>query len=173
MQGADAPTRDEKIVVGIDATGNVTGEMWNGSSWSALPLNNMGTVSETYWYGAEVAYEQLSGDAIVVWNDNSQAAGDKLRYAVWDGTSWSTPQSIGVYSGAEPQNHAARVRSGLRHHGADRRVTSMPMIMHWSGTATAGVTPLPWIPPAPRSQISRRLRCLSRRRAATRWSPMA
>ncbi|MGB5297122.1 MAG: hypothetical protein WBN48_00155, partial [Thiogranum sp.] len=76
--------------------------MWDGTSWGALPLS-MGTVSETYWYGAEVAYEQLSGDAIIVWNDNSQAAGDMLRYAVWDGTSWSTPQSIGVYSGAEPQ----------------------------------------------------------------------
>ncbi len=64
----------------------------------------MGTVSENYWYGAEVAYEQLSGDAVVVWNDNSQAVGDKLRYAVWDGSSWSTPQSIGGYAGAEPQN---------------------------------------------------------------------
>ena len=71
--------------------------------WAALPLT-MGTVSETYWYGAEVAYEQQSGDAIVVWNDNSQAAGDKLRFAVWDGSGWSTPQSIGIYPGTEPQN---------------------------------------------------------------------
>ena len=103
MQAADAPTRDEKIVVGVDASGNVTGEMWDGSAWSALPLS-MGTVSETYWYGTEVVYEQLSGDAVVVWNDNSQAAGDKLRYAVWDGTNWSTPQSIAAYPGTEPQN---------------------------------------------------------------------
>ena len=103
MQGADAPTRDEKIVVGVDASGNVSGELWNGSSWSALPLS-MGTVSETYWYGAEVAYEQQSGDAVVVWNDNSQPAGDKLRFAVWDGASWTAPQSIGLYTGVEPQN---------------------------------------------------------------------
>ncbi len=40
MQGADAPTRDEKIVVGVDDTDNVTGEMWNGTSWSALPLQH-------------------------------------------------------------------------------------------------------------------------------------
>ena len=103
MQSADAPTRDEKIVVGIDALGNVTGEIWNGSSWSALPLS-MGTVSETYWWGADVAYEQLSGDAVAVWNDNTQAAGQKLRYAVWNGSGWSTPQSIASYIGAEPQH---------------------------------------------------------------------
>ena len=105
IQGADAPTRDEKIVVGVDANspGQVTGEMWNGSSWTQLPLS-MGTVSENYWYGAEVAYEQLSGDAVVVWNDNSQAAGNKLRFAVWDGSSWTAPQSITAYTGAEPQN---------------------------------------------------------------------
>ena len=78
IQGADAPTRDEKIVVGVDATGNVIGEIWDGTSWSAFKLGAL--VSETYWYGAEVAYEQFSGDAIVVFNDNSQAAGDKLQY---------------------------------------------------------------------------------------------
>jgi len=103
MQGADAPTRDEKIVVGIDASGNVTGTIWDGSSWTTLPLS-MGMVSENYWWGANVAYEQLSGDAVVVWNDNTQPVGSKLRYAVWDGTSWNTPQSISAYTGAEPQH---------------------------------------------------------------------
>ena len=62
-------------------------------------------MSESYWYGADVAYEQQSGDAVVVWNDNSQAAGEKLRYAVWDGSSWTTsPTSISAYGGVEPQN---------------------------------------------------------------------
>ncbi|MDX1267650.1 MAG: hypothetical protein R3311_09820, partial [Oceanisphaera sp.] len=96
-QGADAPTRDEKIVVGIDNSGNVSLLMWDGSSWSSTAL--AGTVTETYWYGAEVAYEQQSGDAVVVWNNGSQ-----LQYAVWDGSSWTAPQSIGAYTGAEPQN---------------------------------------------------------------------
>ena len=82
MQGADAPTRDEKIVVGIDASGNTSLLRWDGTSWTGIQL--AGTVSETYWYGADVAYEQLSGDAVVVWNNGSQ-----LQYAVWDGTSWS------------------------------------------------------------------------------------
>ena len=65
----------------------------------------MGDVSEDYWYGVDVAYEQQSGDAVVVWNDNTQAVGEKLRYAVWDGSSWTTtPTSISAYTGVEPQN---------------------------------------------------------------------
>ncbi len=142
MQGADAPTRDEKIVVGVDNSGNVTGELWNGSSWSALPLS-MGTVSETYWYGAEVAYEQQSGDAVVVWNDNGQASGDKLRYAIWNGSSWSTPQSIGAYAGAEPQNLRLAFDPG-----ADTLalivsdVTADDHVIIWDGSAWVGATTL-------------------------------
>ena len=52
------------IVVGIDASGNAMLAMWDGLSWSSMAI--AGTVSETYWYGAEVAYEQQSGDAVVV-----------------------------------------------------------------------------------------------------------
>jgi hypothetical protein len=104
MQGAEAPTRDEKIVVGVEEGGTSTGMMWNGSSWSALSLGTLGTVSETYWYGSDVAYESQSGDAVLVWNDSSEAAGDELRFSVWDGSSWTTPASIAAYTGAEPQN---------------------------------------------------------------------
>ena len=37
MQAAEAPQRDETIVVGVASSGTIAGEMWNGSSWSALP----------------------------------------------------------------------------------------------------------------------------------------
>ena len=89
--------RGAKIVVGIDASGNTSLLRWDGSSWTGIQM--AGTVSETYWYGADVAYEQLSGDAVVVWNDGSQ-----LQYAIWDGSAWTAPQSITAYTGAEPQN---------------------------------------------------------------------
>ena len=104
IQGADSNTRDETIVVGIDSNGDVNGQMWNGSSWSALSINQMGSVSETYWWGADVAYESQSDDAVMVWNDDSQSAGDKLRFSVWDGSSWTSPASISAYAGSEPQN---------------------------------------------------------------------
>jgi parallel beta-helix repeat protein len=45
MQGAEAPTRVEKIIVGVDAGGTVEGQMWDGLSWSALPINPLGTVT--------------------------------------------------------------------------------------------------------------------------------
>ena len=60
--------------------------MWNGSSWSALPINPLGTVAETFWWSADVAYEQLSGDALLVWAD-----GTNLKWSKWNGASWSTP----------------------------------------------------------------------------------
>ena len=103
IQGADSPTRDERIVVGVDSLSNVAAMMWDGAAWTPIPLNTLGTVSENYWWGFDVAYEQQSGDAILVWNDNSQAAGSKLRYSVWNGASWTAAQSIGAYAGAEPQ----------------------------------------------------------------------
>ena len=170
MQGADAPTRNEKIVVGIDASGNVTGVMWNGTSWSALPINNLGTVSETYWWGADVAYEQVSGDALVVWNDNSQAAGLKLRYAVWNGSSWSTPQSIAAYTGTEPQNVTLAVGPS-----SDVMVlyatTSPPTTMRSSGTVRAGAMPPPWTPREPPRTTRTRWASPSRRRPAAPWWP--
>ena len=54
MQGATSTIRDEAIVVGIASDGTVAGELWNGSSWTALPA--LGTVTQTYWWGVAVAY---------------------------------------------------------------------------------------------------------------------
>ncbi|MCP5101583.1 MAG: hypothetical protein GY943_39065, partial [Chloroflexi bacterium] len=98
MAGASAPTRDEKIVIGVESDNDITGEMWNGSSWNALPINPLGSVSQTYWRGFEVAYEQQSGDALLVWNDNPN-----LKYSVWTGSSWTTPATITAFPGNEPQ----------------------------------------------------------------------
>ncbi len=98
IQGAKAPTRDEAIVLGVDTGGQIDGQIWNGITWSALPINPLGTVSQSYWWGMDVAYEAGSGDAIVVWTD-----GANLEYAVWNGTSWSAVNTIGVYSGATPR----------------------------------------------------------------------
>ena len=58
MAGAAAPGRDEKIVVGIESGNAISGELWNGSSWSTSNLTALDSVSETYWWGADVAYEQ-------------------------------------------------------------------------------------------------------------------
>ena len=93
-----------KIVVGVDTDSDIKGEIWNGSGWSALSLNtlNANPVSEDYWWGMDVAYEQDSGDAVLVWNNNT--AGDLLQYSVWNGSSWSAKTSIAAYTGGEPQH---------------------------------------------------------------------
>ena len=49
----------------------------------------------------------VSGDAVVVWDDNAQTAGNKLRFATYDGTTvtgWSAATSITApaYAGDEP-----------------------------------------------------------------------
>lgn len=104
MQVAEAPTRNEIIAIGVMDDRDVHAQMWNGSTWSEISLGQLGDVSERYWWGAEVAYEQSSGDALIVFNDNTQAAGQKLRYATWDGASWSAVQTVTAFTGAEPQH---------------------------------------------------------------------
>ena len=89
IQGAAAPTRDEIIVVGVEKTSKIIrGQIWNGSSWSALSINDLGIANADDYQGFDVAYEQPSGDAVIVWND----AGT-LKSSVWNGTSWTTPAS--------------------------------------------------------------------------------
>ncbi|MEP0945108.1 MAG: tandem-95 repeat protein [Rhizobiaceae bacterium] len=104
LQVAEAPTRDEVIVVGVISSSEVRAQIWDGSSWSEVPLGKLGDVSESYWWGAEIAYEQSSGDAVMVWNDDNQSSGQQLRYATWDGSSWSPVQSVPGYAGGEPQH---------------------------------------------------------------------
>ena len=98
MQGAEAPTRDEIIIVGVDTGGTIEGQMWDGSSWSTLAINPLGTVSQTYWWGMDVQYESQSGDALMVWTD-----GANVEYATWNGTTWSAVNTLGLYTGATPR----------------------------------------------------------------------
>lgn len=102
--GASCSKRDEKITAGIleQAENNIVGQMWNGSAWTNLPLNPLGKAATTGEVGVAVAYEQLSGDAVLVWTDRYQANGQRLRFSVWNGTSWTSPVSITSYTGAEP-----------------------------------------------------------------------
>ncbi len=102
MAGAAAPTRDEKIVVGIENNSNeISGELWNGSSWSKTSLTALAAVSQAYWWGADVAYEQQSGDAILVWTGGTTYA-NQLRYQVWNGSSWLPAAGIAAYTGTTP-----------------------------------------------------------------------
>jgi uncharacterized repeat protein (TIGR01451 family) len=102
MAGAAAPTRDEKIVLGIESGGEISGELWNGSTWSKTSLTSLAYVNDTFWWSADVAYEQQSGDAMLVWSGGNTYP-NQLRYQVWNGSSWTAPASIAAYSGSEPK----------------------------------------------------------------------
>ena len=109
--GAAAPTRNEKIVVDIIANNpEVQGMRWNGTAWAALPippstttagaLSNLASNMRTLWGGA-VAYEQLSGDAMLIWNNTTVAGTNRLTWNTWNGTAWGTNSDITTT--AEPQ----------------------------------------------------------------------
>ena len=101
MQGASSPTRDEKIVIGVETGGEISGELWNGSTWDKTDMTSLAYVNQTYWWGCEVAYESQSGDALLVWSGGNTYS-NQLRYQIWDGSSWSSPANIAAYTGTTP-----------------------------------------------------------------------
>ncbi|MCB9917355.1 MAG: LEPR-XLL domain-containing protein [Planctomycetes bacterium] len=103
LEGAEAPTRDEIIVIGVNTSSQIRGEFWNGSTWEALPFNgSLPTISESYWWSFDVSYESVSGDAMVVWRNGSSGT-EGLSYSTWNGTSWSPIETITTPLGGEPK----------------------------------------------------------------------
>ena len=99
MSGSAAPTRDAMIVIGVDASRNINGERWDGSSWSALPINPLASgVTDGFWWSVAVAHEQTSGNAVAVWD-----AVSALKYSVWNNSTWTTPATISTPVSGEPK----------------------------------------------------------------------
>jgi hypothetical protein len=92
MAGAEAPTRDEKIVVGVHDNGQLGVLVWDGASWTATAPTGLAvtTVSDPDEWGFDVAYESQSGDAVLVWNDGAGG----IQSATWDGASWTPAGAI-------------------------------------------------------------------------------
>ena len=94
LQAAAAPTRDEIIVVGrTSGFGPIVGEICSGGTWSALPINPLGSYAVASSWMADVAYESVSGDAVLVWADNTD-----LKFSVWNGTSWTAAALLSDYA---------------------------------------------------------------------------
>ena len=101
LQAAESADRDEAIVVGVDASGTIAVMQWDGSAWSDAGFSPIGPVSESFWWGFDVAYESQSGDAVAVWNTGSTT---DLTTATWDGATWSAPTSVALPTTGEPQH---------------------------------------------------------------------
>ena len=93
IESAAAPTRNELIVVGPNDGTNTMVEVWNGSTWGNT-LTLATAPNKNLWSGA-VAYESLSGDAVLVYANNTNGT-TPLSYRTWSGTSWSPATVITV-----------------------------------------------------------------------------
>lgn len=86
-----APNRNEMISGVQTTTGGVLYiQRWNGSSWSAEW--NV-TVGDSDLPRFDIAYEQSSGKAMVVYSANA-ATTNELRYRTYNGTTWSAEQNL-------------------------------------------------------------------------------
>ena len=102
IQGAASADGSEAIVLGVDSSNQIDGQMWTGSAWSALPFNSLATVTDSFWWGFDVAYESQSGDALMVWNNGTSGTAG-LSYRVWNGSTWSSASTITTPLAGEPK----------------------------------------------------------------------
>ncbi|HKQ50655.1 MAG TPA: VCBS repeat-containing protein [Phycisphaerae bacterium] len=84
------PGSDQIILLTLQNNSNLNAFVWNGSSWGSGATLSTGLS----WKDQEdiaVAYESLSGRAMVAYTRNSGAT---AAYRIWDGTSWSADTLI-------------------------------------------------------------------------------
>lgn len=87
------PKRDEYIAVTLDTARAVKAQVYRNGIWTNL--QTIATVPNAANRGVAIAYETLSGDAVVV------AANDapNVTCYVWDGDAWSAPVTINLPRG--------------------------------------------------------------------------
>lgn len=104
LNGANCPIRNEAMLVGItakDDPGKVVGVQSNRGIWSRINVPNVGvdlaTNTAGTWPHVVVAYESVSGNALLVWYDDSIAS-EPLRYSVWDSSTWTDSADLSNYN---------------------------------------------------------------------------
>jgi hypothetical protein len=92
LETAAAHSRDEYIIATQDSSGRVRAQIYDGSIDSTGDLQTIITaVPSASARGFDVTYESLSGDALVVACDGTEAT-----YYVWDGSTWDGPDPIAL-----------------------------------------------------------------------------
>jgi len=84
-----SPTRIENLAGYVSGT-TLYVLRWNGSAWSAEWNVNVG--SNTNGRRFDIAYEQVTGDAIVTYSTNVTT--NELAYRIWNGTTWTAAQTL-------------------------------------------------------------------------------
>ncbi len=79
------PVSDRILMGCLDNAKDINVSLWNGDSWSAVQeLETNACFSEVRTF--DIAFEPQGTRALIAYPDNW---GDKLRYRVWNGASWS------------------------------------------------------------------------------------
>jgi len=91
-----SPVREEKILAVLSSMGYLDVSVWNGNTqtWtSPIRAASVGTTINAYRL-FDIAYEQNSGRGIIVYNPS--ATGVDPQYRIWNGSAWSSPQTINI-----------------------------------------------------------------------------
>jgi archaellum component FlaF (FlaF/FlaG flagellin family) len=90
-------SRNELLLGTIDRSGHVDFQVWQNGSWGSPLRATTLSVGNKYneYRGFDISYEQQSGRALVVYQDNSATP----KYRIWNGSAWSVEGSINGGSG--------------------------------------------------------------------------
>jgi hypothetical protein len=112
LQLAASPDSDEMVLVVSDDASLDYAFVWNGNSWSAgRPLSSTGGGDDRT--DIAVAYEQSSGDALVVYGRGSSS----ILYQTWNGSAWSSEASFPIPT---PASGNVRWTAAASDPGSDR-----------------------------------------------------
>ncbi len=94
----EATTRNEKVLGSLASTGGIHFQVWASSAWGNIINPGAIGITNAAERGFDIAYEQLSGNAIVVYEKNTTS--DKaVYYQIWSGSSWGGEQTLTYSSG--------------------------------------------------------------------------
>jgi hypothetical protein len=108
---ASSPSRNEKLLATLDSQSDVYAQVWGGASWGTGTLMTA-TAPNAARRQFDVAYEQLSGDAMVVYINGTN---QQIQYRVWDGNAWGAESLLAVGT-ASTANARVKLYS---HNGSD------------------------------------------------------
>ena len=91
---AAKPNSDEIMLVFMNSDDHLRAQVWDGDAWGNTIVLSTNVMLNNYQC-FDVVYEQNTGNAVVVWSDQTTGT---VRSCVWNGTVWGTDSAIYTYS---------------------------------------------------------------------------
>lgn len=87
-----SPDSDEMVLATLDSSNYIRAQVWNGNSWGS-PVEITKNAKTSIYQCFDIAYEQSTGRAMVVWADSNY-----VKYRIWNGASWGSEQNLYSFS---------------------------------------------------------------------------